>query len=93
MLDQKSGKKWQWIASPSNWLRLIRPSKQSIVSFYAQDIYNQDFKSLDYRQEKFYIMGKYIFVWIPTKVPLDKTEEYICKQILNRNFLKALKKV
>ena len=96
MLDSKSGKKWQWIASQYRWLRMIEPlKKQFIASFYATDMsYDAPtFKTLSYRREKFAVAGKIIQMWVPDSVPTDKTEEYIFKHVFNRNFLKALKQL
>ncbi len=96
MLDSKSGKKWQWIASQYRWLRMIKPSKkQFIASFYASvdDYQVPTFETITYRCEKFAVAGKMIKMWVPDSVPLDKTEEYIFKHVFNRNFLKAMKQV
>jgi len=91
MLDSKSGKKWQWIASQNRWLRLVKsPKKQFIASFNALNPQDVTFEAVTYRKEKFYIFGKQVEMWVPDSLPADKTEEYIYKQILNRNFLKAL---
>jgi hypothetical protein len=93
MLDSKSGKKWQWIASQYRWLALVKPMKLSIASFYADIPVDMTIKQMKYRKELFYVANRKIEMWIPDSVPRDKTEEYIFKHVFNRNFLKALKQV
>lgn len=96
MIDSSTRSKWKWLAAPGSFLKMIKtPKRQRAVSIFPSlddDYMAPTFEAINYRSVKFAIMGKYIHFWVPESVPSTKTEEYIFKNILNRNFLKAFNK-
>ena len=96
IIDSLVKKKWKWVAAQTGWLRLIKQSKPQFISALQtleEDYISPTFETVIYRAVKFYILGKYIHLWVPDSVPVENTEEYVYKQILNRSFLKALNEV